>query len=228
MPRLLDLFCGAGGAAMGYSRAGFEVVGVDIAPQPRYPFDFIKADALAFMDGGGWWAFDAIHASPPCQAFSTIARYVRWQHDGTHAYDHPDLVEPTRDRLIASGLPYVMENVQGAPLRDFVRLCGSSFGLDVRRHRLFETGRFAPLLIPPCAHGWQLPRFITPYYGAKGRHQRLSRTVDVTGKPRVQNERQLREQAMGIDWMGAAELSQAIPPAYTEWIGGRLLEQLAG
>ena len=140
-PRLLDLFCGAGGAAMGYHRAGFEVVGVDINPQPRYPFEFHQADALEYPLAG----FDAIHASPPCQRFSTMTK--RWARSSSHS----DLIEPTRSRLRESMLPYVIENVAGAPLVGPIRLCGSSFGLPVRRHRLFEMSS-PPLLVPPCQH----------------------------------------------------------------------------
>jgi DNA (cytosine-5)-methyltransferase 1 len=125
---------------MGYHRAGFDVVGVDIRPQLRYPFEFVQADALTFPPDG----FDAIHASPPCQRFSTTA--------SLHTAKYPDLIEPTRRLLAATGLPYVIENVVGAPLVSPIRLCGSSFGLGVRRHRLFECGRFDVVLVPPCAH----------------------------------------------------------------------------
>ena len=140
-PRLLDLFCGAGGAAMGYHRAGFTVVGVDINPQRHYPFEFHQADALEFDVSG----FDAIHASPPCQAFTAYKRRPN------HVGDYPDLIWPTRQKLIASGVPYVIENIPKAPLLNPITLCGSSFGLDVRRHRLFESN--VPLLAPPCDHG---------------------------------------------------------------------------
>jgi SAM-dependent methyltransferase len=128
--RLLDLFCGAGGAAKGYADAGFEVVGVDIEPQPNYPFEFVRADALTFpLDG-----FDAVHASAPCQAFTV------YRNNSAHVrQDHPNLIPQTRERLIASGLPYVIENVPGAPLIDPIQLCGTSFPpLEVRRHRIFE------------------------------------------------------------------------------------------
>jgi DNA (cytosine-5)-methyltransferase 1 len=147
-PVLIDLFCKAGGCTKGYQRAGFYVVGVDIEPQPNYCGDeFHQADALAFpLDEA-----DAIHASPPCQAHSSIAKQQRARRPG--AYDHPDLVDATRDRLVAAGVPYVIENVVGAPLLNHVQLCGSSFGLDVRRHRLFECSFpvLAPPLRPPLA-----------------------------------------------------------------------------
>lgn len=210
MPRLLDLFCGAGGAAMGYHRAGFEVVGVDIKPQPHYPFEFHQADAMTYpLDG-----FDAIHASPPCQAFSDL----RSMHN---AKRHPDLLTPTRDRLVSAGLPYVIENVEGAPMRDYIVLCGGAFGLgsgdaELRRHRRFEIEP-RPVLVPPCAHG-QRQRVIG-VYGGHGRDRRRSvSTQDYSTEQ--------RREAMGIDWMNGDELSQAIPPAYTEWIGQRLLALL--
>src|SRR5688500_15798892 len=162
-PRLLDLFCGAGGAAMGYHRAGFEVMGVDINRQPHYPFEFIQADALWYLAAledkrhglTAKDAFDVIHASPPCQLYSTVGKQAAKKHDITY----PDLVGPTRELLVKSGLPYVIENVMGAPLISPIRLCGSSFGLDIRRHRRFELGGFDILLTPPCAHQWQKPRF---------------------------------------------------------------------
>lgn len=206
-PRLLDLFCGAGGAGMGYHRAGFEVVGVDHLPQPRYPFEFHQADALTFpLDG-----FDAIHASPPCQRFSAYRRRV-----AVAIREYPDLIAPTRDALKAARRPYVIENVPSAPLLEPFQLCGSSFGLDVRRHRWFECS--VALLPPPCDHAWQAPRF-----PPATNRLNLRRTVEV-GAWRASG---LAPAAMDIDWMETAELSQAIPPAYTEWIGARLVAHLA-
>jgi DNA (cytosine-5)-methyltransferase 1 len=242
-PRLLDLFCGAGGAAMGYSRAGFEVVGVDIKPQPRYPFAFVQADALETLREWTWEneiSFDAIHASPPCQAFSVLKHLS--------SGDHPELVEPTRNRLQATALPYVIENVPGAPLIEPVTICGSSLGLDVRRHRLFETNW--PLMVPPCAHGWQTPRFQTQEGDSKAkvRKRRIASVVSVAGhgtefkevKPNhylasvvhvFGNDSgkggvELWKRAMEIDWMTREELAQAIPPAYTELIGHQLMSHL--
>src|SRR5665213_3193952 len=130
-PRLLDLFSGAGGAAVGYHRAGFEVVGVDIKPQPHYPFEFRQKDALWVLEGETMEGFDAIHASPPCQAYSKARKL--------QGLRHPDLIASVRELLLAISLPYVIENVPGAPLRNPVLLCGEMFGLGVRRERLFET-----------------------------------------------------------------------------------------
>lgn len=227
------MFCGAGGAAVGYDRAGFTVVGVDHVDQPNYPYRFIQADAFDILEsvaaGGHWFyelgEFDAIHASPPCQAYSVATK--RWGRSGEHA----DLVGETRALLEATGLPYIIENVVGAPLHNPIMLCGSSFGLDVERHRLFETNW--PLMAAPCAHYLQPPRFET--YDARGRG--LARSVPVYGQGRrvrsisgealtPGEDRQLRADAMGIDWMTDAELSQAIPPAYSEFIGTALREHL--
>jgi DNA (cytosine-5)-methyltransferase 1 len=141
-PRLLDLFCGAGGVAVGYSRAGFEVIGVDLRPQPNFPFQFIQADALS-MNAEFLASFDAIHASPPCQAYSDLAKRNR------NGDKWPKLIEPVRGMLSETGLPYVIENVEGAPLRNPTVLCGTMFkGLRVIRHRLFESNFFimSPLM----------------------------------------------------------------------------------
>ena len=134
-PRILDLFCGAGGCSVGYERAGFDVVGVDIAPQPNYPFGFVQADALAALEVVPLTTVDAIHASPPCQAFSLATLY----HGRENAEKYPDLIEPVRKLLLDTGLPFVIENVPGAPIRHDVLLCGEMFGLRVHRHRYFET-----------------------------------------------------------------------------------------
>jgi DNA (cytosine-5)-methyltransferase 1 len=229
-PRLLDLYCGAGGAAMGYHRAGFEVVGVDIKPQPRYPFKFFQADALVVLDSilkGVFWFYDighvdAIHASPPCPRYSMMTRVA-----GNPA-DHPDLVEPTRELLRATGLPYVIENVPGSPLEDPVRLCGSWVGLgatcrdgkyrQLRRHRLFEAN--FTILVQPCCHDGEP----VGVYGNGGGQQK---TVWNGGSNRgYMATKAEAEEALGIDWMIKAELSNAIPPAYTELIGHQLMAHI--
>lgn len=214
-PRLLDLFCGAGGASMGYHRAGFEVVGVDIKPQPRYPFKFHQADALEFCEAHGK-EFDVIHASPPCQHYTRIAqRNVR-----AVARKHPALIVLTREALIATGRIYIIENVVEAPLLNGIKLCGSSFGLDVRRHRLFESNLFLWGL--PCNHSWQTPRFRS----LDGRRPQLASVVGVHGHQNYAGELAIRQQAMDIDWMKNSELVEAIPPAYTEYIGEQLMWHL--
>jgi DNA (cytosine-5)-methyltransferase 1 len=216
MPRLLDLFCGAGGAAMGYHRAGFEVVGVDHRPQPHYPFEFVQADIAAwasithdFIRGLYIGDFDAIHASPPCQAYSTLKHRT----GGRYA----DLIGQTRKLLGQTGLPYVIENVVGAPLRDPVMLCGSAFGLEVegrelRRHRLFETN--FPLFVPPCQHDQE----VVGVYGTGGGGQ-------MTRGFKARGVKQARE-ALETPWMTLAECAQAIPPAYCELIGHQLIQQI--
>jgi DNA (cytosine-5)-methyltransferase 1 len=214
-PVLIDAFCCAGGATKGYQRAGFYVIGVDIDPQPNYCGDeFVQADALEFLAGGAMERADASHASPPCPRYSTVTPKLARDR-------HPDLIAETRDALDASDLPYVIENVVGSPLRDPVQLCGSSFGLDVRRHRLFESNM--PLLVPACDHGWQTPRFRS-LDGRMVKKGRLASVVGVHGNVNYAGEFELRCKAMGIDWMTNAELTQAIPPAYTELIGHQLMQ----
>ncbi len=227
-PRLLDLFCGAGGAAVGYHRAGFDVVGVDIRPQPNYPFEFEQRDALELMSTYPWWdvpPFDAIHASPPCQAYSAMKTMP-------NAGTHPDLIGPTRGRLEETGLPYVIENVVGArgKLRGAVDLCGVSVGLstathDLARHRLFETNW--TLMVPPCSHGSR------PVVGFYGDHVRDARRLPGEKDRRLPdmatgNGAKLAwvEAAMGIDWMTWDEAREAVPPAYTELIGHQLMQHL--
>lgn len=186
---------------MGYYRAGFDVVGVDIKPQKNYPFEFHQADAMMFPLEG----FDAIHASPPCQRFSTMTK--RWGRSEAH----PDLVDPTRQRLIETKLPYVIENVPAAPLLNPITLCGSAFGLDVRRHRIFESNVL--LLAPPCNHKAQT-RVVGVYGHAGGTSKRDGLSFGGVATWRV---------AMGIDWMTGDELAEAIPPAYAECIGLQLV-----
>ena len=217
-PRLLDLFCGAGGASMGYHRAGFDVVGVDIEPHPDYPFGLIVADALeAVGDHAFLSMFDAVAASPPCH------RYVQWQNLNAKRYgrrvDHPDLIPPTRAALIASGLPFVIENVVGSPLRSPVTLCGSMFGLGVRRHRLFESSEFLWGSLP-CRHTGDE---IAVYGKLDGR--RVWTRVDGS-EVRAARTLEQAQAAMGIDWMDWADLREAIPPAYTEYLGAQLIDAL--
>jgi DNA (cytosine-5)-methyltransferase 1 len=211
-PRMVDLFCKAGGAAVGYQRAGFEVVGVDIEPQPNYPFEFHQADALTFPLNG----FDVVHASPPCQGYSTQTQ-VR--------ANHPRLIEPLREHLRRTGLPYIIENVEGARryLLEPIRLCGSSFGLDLRRHRYFETNW--GLVGKPCDHTWQTPRFRSLQI-SRVRAGLLSPVVGVHGHLNYRGEFPLRCAAMGISWMTNGELVEAIPPAYTTFIGEQLQQML--
>ena len=214
-PRLLDLFCCAGGAAMGYHEAGFDVVGVDISPQRNYPFPFIQADVLAF-DTEFLKSFDAIHASPPCQAYSDLAAR------NGHRAKWPRLIEPVREMLASTERPYIIENVEGAPLRDYVVLCGTMFeGLRVLRHRLFETT--FPLLTPP--HG-KHPKVHTrdrrkAHYGKTNEWTDL---VQVTGGGNCSIA--AAKDAMGIDWMLKRELNEAIPPAYTRFVGTALRQHL--
>lgn len=206
--RALDLFCCAGGATKGLQRAGFHVTGVDIRPQPNYCGDeFMQADAL--NSGLDLTSFDFIWASPPCQAFVSL----RWMHN---AKVHEDLVCETRTMLVASGKPYAIENVSGAPLKSSIMLCGTMFGLgtgdaELRRHRHFETN--FPVQIRFCSHAKE--RTIGVYGGHGRDRRRRVNTQDFTAEQ--------RREAMGIDWMPTTKLSQAIPPAYSEFIARQAL-----
>lgn len=206
-PRLLDLFCCAGGAGMGYHRAGFEVVGVDIDPQPNYPFEFHQGDALHYA-AEHWQEFDAIHASPPCQS------YLRGTL-GAKASEYPDLVSATRGLLDLTGRPYVIENVMGAPLKldRSIRLCGGMFGLRTYRHRRFESN--IPLTEPDH------PKHVTKT-ATKRRRELWEQGwhVSVTGDVGTY----VGPEALGIDWMTGNELSESIPPAYTEYVGRQLMK----
>ncbi len=207
MPRLLDLFCGAGGAAMGYHRAGFEVIGVDNKPQPHYPFEFHQADALTFPLEG----FDAYHASPPCQAWSVM------QNTNHMRKDHPELIVPTRELLKHTRKPFVIENVPGSPLIKPIILCGLSFGLRVLRHRLFESN-VSMFKVPHVKHPRQAKvRGRMP----DGYLDSLSYIGFTTGS----SKRAFRD-AMCCGWMTPDEGRQAIPPAYTEYIGKYLMQVL--
>ncbi len=196
-PRLLDLFCGAGGCSVGYYRAGFNVVGVDVKPQKNYPFEFHQADAMTFpLDG-----FDAIHASPPCQAYTQAALSQR-----NAGKEYPDLLAATRVRLDGAGVPWVIENVPGAPMRADIMLCGCRVGLKLRRMRYFETSWHQFSMEKPCDHDGGPVVSVVGHGTPSWVRQQLGYN------PTIQQYRE----AMGIDWMNRGELSQAIPPAYTE------------
>jgi DNA (cytosine-5)-methyltransferase 1 len=206
MPTVLDLFCGVGGASAGYAQAGYDVVGVDLHPQPRYPFDFHQADALTYpLDG-----FDLIHASPPCQRYSAMTK--RWQREG----DHPDLIAAVRERLGDSGTPWIIENVPGSPLVNPITLCGSMFpelvcdGQQLRRHRRFESS--LPLVVEMSCHHVGTP------LGGYGHGGGLVNP----GKGCLASAGQARE-LMGIPWATRDKLAQAIPPAYTAYLGKQAL-----
>jgi hypothetical protein len=213
--RVLDLFCGAGGVSAGWHAAGFDVHGVDIDPQPDYPFGFTRADALTF-DLTGW---DVVVASPVCKRYSTATPEDRRE-------AHPDQVGPMRHRLVEAvsspGGPavYVIENVPGAPLADPVLVCGDTLRLGVRRHRLFESN--VPLVGTGCHHDRGRPA--VPVYGSYG--QRVTRADPADPGPPRGTE--AARQAMGIDWMPWPALTQAIPPAYAFWVAVQVRAHLAG
>lgn len=220
--RLLDLFCCEGGAGTGYAQAGFDVVGVDIAPQPRYPFEFHQADAIEYVRDHGH-EFDAIHASPPCQAYS-ITKH-------SHDKEHPDLLEPTREALIATGLPYIIENVVGAPLIDPVLLCGTMFNLSaidvdgeplvLQRHRLFESNVWL-MSAGGCSHDG---RQVAGVYGG-GRHRNVSDRDSPSRRGGYTPLGSVRAELMDMPWATQHGLTQAIPPAYTEFLGRQLMAHL--
>jgi DNA (cytosine-5)-methyltransferase 1 len=211
-PKLLDLFCCAGGGAMGYHKAGFDVVGVDLNPQPRYPFQFIQTNALE-LAADFLSQFDAIHASPPCQSYSDLAKRNR------NGHLWPRLVEPVREMLMHSGKPYIIENVEGAPLLSPTVLCGTMFPeLRVLRHRLFESN------IELSAPEHQRHPLVYTRDKRKQHYGKLDQntayvSVNGGGNCSVENARK----AMGISWMTKNELNEAIPPAYTEYLGRQLL-----
>lgn len=211
--KVLDLFCGAGGASKGYADAGFEVIGVDNKPHKDYPFQMFVLDAMDLVKQD-FDQYDLIHASPPCQPFTSLMKLAKAQGKTTNK---ADLLEPTRALLQASGKPYVIENVVGAPLIDPVQLCGSSFGLKVRRHRLFESN--LPLKGSICDHKAQ-GRPIGVYGSMRDQIPNGGRTADSVEQAR---------KAMGIDWaMKWGDLVEAIPPAYTHYLGLQIRELLNG
>lgn len=212
-PRLLDLYCAAGGAAKGYQRAGFEVVGVDINPQPHFCGElFIQGDALE-LDADFVAGFDAIHASPPCQKYTRKA--ANWGRARVNHIEHPDLIEPTRQMLKASGLPYIIENVMGAPMRCDVMLCGTMFGLRIIKHRQFELSFPIGYLLPSCDHS----DVYNPWSG-KGRSAKEHR--EAQGTPWIP---QCGGASRKAGYTG--DLNNAIPPAYTEWLGEHLMYELS-
>jgi len=201
--RLLDLFCGAGGCSVGYHRAGFDVVGVDINPQPRYPFEFHQADAFEFL-AEHWREFDAFGASPKCQLWSkqTPLKYRK---------NHEDDITPIRQALLSTGKPYIIENVESARhmLRNPVLLCGSMFGLPIRRHRYFEISIDILVLTPSCRHDFEAV-YISGSYRKNGKRWDASASD--------------KRAAMGTPWMRVIDMDGAIPPAYTEFIGEKIKE----
>jgi DNA (cytosine-5)-methyltransferase 1 len=227
---LIDFYCGGGGgASMGYHRAGFDVVGVDKYPQPNYPFPFIQGDAIDVLtrmlagekfraSNGIEYGIDDVdvwHASPPCQRYSKITKLA-----GVPG-DHPDLLQPTLDLLIASGKPYIVENVPGSPMTNYLMLCGTMFGLRVFRHRLFMCNPMILISPASCNH------YGKSCNGGKNGDQKHpdGEFITVTGSVHPIAK---AKKAMGIDWMRREELVEAIPPAYTEWIGGQLISMFAG
>lgn len=204
-PKLLDLFCCQGGASAGYVAAGFAVTGVDIDPQPKYPYTFWQRDALRFLETYGRF-FDAVHASPPCQAFTNAQKI--------QGNTHPDLLTPVRELLLDLGKPFIIENVPGAPLRDPVELCGEMFGLETYRHRLFESN--VALTAPPHpehrARTTKMGRAPVPgeYMHVVGNFSGVARAREV----------------MEMPWATRDGLREAIPPAYTAYLGAQLMEGL--
>lgn len=209
-PILLDLFCCQGGAGKGYDLAGFTVVGVDIEPQPRYPFAFIQADALEYLQHHGH-EYDAIHASPPCQRYSALTKATKTSDN------HPDLIGPVRNLLVATNKPWVIENVPNSPLLNPIVLCGTMFPeLRTFRHRLFESN--VPLVAPPHPpHPKGMPK--------TGRQPNADGWMSLAGHfPNLPAARR----AMGMEWGDTYGIAQAIPPAYTEYIGKQLIGWLHG
>lgn len=208
-PQMLDLCCGAGGAAMGYYWAGWDVTGVDLAPQPNYPFEFVQRDALHFL-AENWRVYDAVHISPPCQRFSGMSACRPGLSE-----TYPDMIAAARGLLELTSLPYVIENVPRSPLRPDLVLCGQMFGLELYRHRIFETNWFS---LQP-----EHPKHILP--ASRAGHWVPGTVMSISGH--VSPIAKARE-VMGIDWMTREELAESVPPAYTQHIGEQLLASLEG
>lgn len=214
LPKLLDLFCGAGGCSVGYSRAGFDVTGVDITDHQDYPFSLIVADAMDVLtDLDFLRRFDVVHASPPCPRYSIATKATK------SSDNHPDLVGPVRDALNAWGGIWTMENVPGAPMPSAVTVCGKAMGLRwIKRHRLFESNRF--LMVPGCACDAQ---GAVSVFGHSGEDRRKT-AGGIRQHVPIAEVRDL----MGVPWMSSRDdISDAIPPAYTEYIGQQLMDHLS-
>jgi DNA (cytosine-5)-methyltransferase 1 len=210
--KLLDLFCGVGGASVGYHQAGFEVHGVDLKHGKRYPFTYLRADVLDVLKDKDFInQFDVIHASPPCQTHSITKHLRNAQGNSTSKLD---LIPETRQALIASGKPYIIENVPGSPLINPIQLCGSSFGLKVRRHRLFESNM--PLIGSKCDHKAQ-GRPVGVYGSLNDEIPKGGKTASTIDEAR---------KAMDMDWAIWTELVEAIPPAFTKYLGGQIVNWL--
>lgn len=223
--RLLDLFCCAGGAGYGYHLAGFEVIGVDIQPQPHYPFAFYQDDALLVLDtllAGGIWngytlaSFDAIHASPECKAYTNCNLSPK--------ANYQMLIGAVRQRLHRSNKPYILENVIGAKkhMQASLMLCGTMFGLPMERHRLFESNVF---MFPPAPCNHSIAHIAV--YGHSVWDSWLEGTPRKDGRKRPDSVSiDVGRRSMGIDWMNINELAEAIPPAYTQFLGGQLMQSI--
>ena len=231
-PKLFDLFCCAGGASMGYYLAGFAPYGIDNKPQSHYPFPFLLMDApeamerflrgerLTFSNGETLYLSDfaVFHASPPCQA------YVDYNKKGDRETKHPRLIEPIRERLLSTGKPYIIENIHKAPLMAHILLCGSMFGLRVRRHRYFEAPCLPLIMVPHCNHKMKVSTGeLIGVYAMGGHGPRHGAGIrEVAPRP----PQVTPEEAMGIYWMKFCELKEAIPPAYTEYLGKYLMQAI--